>query len=109
MNKRILKKSVVILIMLLFIGMGIVPATGNIVENDSRSLKSVDNSEEILSWGKIAFGFSEDPLWGYGPCYIELNDPQNITWLFGGPGGAFCSGGTWTNDGRWIVCVYNKV
>jgi len=80
-----------------------------IVENDSRSLKSVDNSEEILSWGKIAFGFSEDPLWNrYGPCYIELNDPQNITWLFGGPGGSspFFSGGTWTNDGRWIVCEY---
>jgi len=107
MKRRILNKSVVILIMLLFIGIGIVPATGNIVENDSRSLKSVDNSEEILSWGKIAFGLSIVlPEWEYRPCYIELNDPQNITWFGESISAAFFSGGTWTNDGRWIVCEY---
>ena len=103
MKKRILKKSLVIAIMLLFIGTGIVPA-GNIVENDSRSLKS-DNSEEILSWGK-AFGLSLALPWEYRICYIELNDPQNITWFGSGPLPAFFNGGTWTNDGRWIVCEY---
>jgi len=85
--------------------MNVIPSTGNRVENEHsyhRSLKSVDNSE-----GKIAFGLSIVlPEWEYRICYIELNDPQNITWFGSGPSPAFFNGGTWTNDGRWVVCEY---
>jgi hypothetical protein len=37
-----------------------------------------------------------------GPCYFKLDDPGNITQLAEIMGTIFLSGGTWTNDGRWL-------
>jgi len=107
MKKRILKKSLVISIMLLFIGMGIVPA-GNTVENEHsyhyhRSLKSVDNSEEILYvetiwYSYVHMGSMGTGFYAYGP---------GINTRFREWEGNI-SGGTWTNDGRWLCCIYGN-
>ena len=106
MKKRILKKSLVIAIMLLFIGMGVVPA-GNIVENDSRSLKSVDNSEEpedFMGIGKTCYGYQVHP----NPdllVWFDIDYPGFLHMIGIPISSDKIAGGTWV-DGVWWCCEY---
>jgi hypothetical protein len=120
-----MKKTILTLgIMCLLIGINVIPSTGNMVLKetslpfildksfDKRCIgpaftclpKSIDCSKKLYFEGKIAYGLNLDKWWG--PCYFLLDDPGNITYLYGRCDPPFLSGGTWTNDWRWICCEY---
>jgi len=123
-------KTLVIVVIILFIGVAVSPLTESIVIKESNLPKSEDNtshisrkreddyakipelvynSEEILLNGKIAYAYmAYSPGGKFGPCYFRLDDPGNITGGYGGPSGDFLSGGTWTTDDRWFGCEYGS-
>jgi hypothetical protein len=102
--KRILNFLIILYILFIFVN----PSTGIKLKDDSSNinLDEIDNLKELLS-GKIAYAwtFSLGPH-GEGPCYFNLNNPSDIIQLSTTLGPYFPSGGTWTNDGRWLVCEY---
>jgi hypothetical protein len=74
----------------------------------TRIINAVDSSKKLSVVGHIAYGFVaySTAYLPIGPCYFKLNNPGNITllseWLIPN----FLSGGTWTNDGRWLCCYW---
>ena len=89
-----MKKLTVVGMIILLIGMCI-PSSGI----------NVEKSTAVHVGGNIAFAWRESPR---GPCYFNLNDPGNITQLATYGGTIYLSGGTWTNDGRYLGCdLYN--
>jgi len=111
---NLLSKTLVIGIIILFIGMSIVTSTGNIVEDISSNtqvLDLVDNSEDLLLHRKIACAYIADPgSSGHpeGPCYFALDDPGNITSLKSTSSDNILTGGTWGTDVKWRGCEYNS-
>jgi len=120
-----MKKTILILgIICLLIGINVIPSTGNIVLKGasfqeildkpsyercvgpalSCLTESIDCSEKLFSDGKIAFGY--DLLGWWGQCYFLLDDPGNITYFWGKSSPPTLTGGTWTNDWRWLCCEY---
>jgi len=107
-----IKKLTAFVIIFLFFGAGVVSSSGDIIENNNfsgRSLKSISSSEEILSRGKTAYayiaysGSSGEPE---GPCYFDLDDPGTLTsFAIENCPGFLC--GAWTNDEKWLVCDGN--
>jgi hypothetical protein len=71
----------------------------------TRITNAVDSPKKLSVCRHIAYGFRVYPS-DIGPCYFDLDDPGNITHLsdWGQPN--FLSGGTWTNDGRWLCSLY---
>jgi hypothetical protein len=56
--------------------------------------------------GYIAYsGSSGEPE---GPCYFSLDDPGDITSLQSTGSSDFIAGGTWTSDERWLGCEYGS-
>jgi hypothetical protein len=123
-----MKKIILIIgIIFLLIGVSIIPSTGNMVLKgtshqiildkpfDERCIrpalsclpKSIDCSKKLSFEGKLAYGY--DLLGGYGQCYFRLDDPGNITYYWGRGSPPELTGGTWTNDGRWLCCEWNGI
>jgi hypothetical protein len=107
-----LSRTLVICVILLLISMSNVSSNGNVIDNISsctQILDDVDNSQELLSREKIAYGYiaynggSGHPE---GPCYFPLYEPNNITSLGNTQSGDFLTGGTWTCDNRWFGTEY---
>jgi len=127
-SSNMVYKTLVIAIIILCIGMSITPSIA--IYNKKKSLTSssggktlyVDgknsvnynkqkithyNSNELLFNDKKAYSYNAYcPSMEIGFYYFYLDDPGNITyfqWL-----DILISGGTWTNDGKWLCCFYNN-
>jgi len=106
-----IKKLLAFVIIFLFIGASVVSSSGHIIQNNNlynRSLKSIDSSKEIISRGNIAYGYVVGGGFPEGPCYFDLNNPENITSLAPTESDDLLRGGTWTCDGRWFAIGYNS-
>jgi len=104
MKKRILKKSLVISIMLLFIGMSIVSSTGNMVSNDDTHCFDLFNRSDYTAYG---YCLNDTGELVEGPVTFSIEDPENITQLWATSSSSPMTGGTWTWDG-WYCCEYGS-
>ena len=111
---NLLSKTLVIGIIILFIGMSVVSSNDNIVEDvpfNNRVMNFVDSSEELLLSGKTAYAYivySGSSGLPQGFCYFYLDDPgalYPIDSMVNGSLPGIC-GSTWTTDDRWFVCEY---
>jgi len=107
-----MKKIFSLIILILLVTTNAVISSENIVEDkfsNTNILESVNVSKKPSSQGKIAYGFSAYcPGFPEGTICFDLDDPGNITLLAYSMGGDFFSGGTWTNDWRWLTCNYGN-
>ena len=106
----LLRKSTVIVIILLFFGMSVVSSTGNIVKKITvnNNLDTFDISEELLNRDIICYGYCVNDPSGQlveGPIYFSLNDPGNISQIWGTSSSAPMVGGAWTWGG-WYCSEY---
>jgi len=96
----------------LFIGAGVVSSSGDIIENNNfsdRSLKSISSSEELLSRGKTAYAYiAYSPVGPEGPCYFDLDDPGDVELLAPTQSGDFLTGGTYSYEYGWFAIQYNN-
>ncbi len=73
------------------------------------SLESQSNSGNIaqLTAGITMYGYNTiaSPH-GKGPCKFDVEKPDNIVQISNQVIPTFASGGTWTCDGKWLVCTY---
>ena len=110
-NPTLLYKTLVIGIIFLFIGMNIVSSTDNFLKENPANcspLKSVIGSEEKIfpntarantTWYMFS---AYDPSSGEGFWAWYPNGTYRFSeWA----GDDFFSGGTWTNDGRYLCCM----
>jgi len=109
--KSMSSKTLIIGIVILFIGMSIVSSIDNLVKEthtNYQPVESIDVSKEILSSGKTAYAYiAYSPSSPEGPCYFYLNDPGTLypIELIGVNGSPPCmSGATWTIEDRWLFC-----
>lgn len=105
----LLSKTLVIGILILLIVMSVVSSTENIIEYspfNTQALDLVDNSEELLLHGKIAYAWKAYPE-PFGPCYFYLDDPGNITMLKEFESSYYPPGGTWTTSAKWLLCEFD--
>jgi hypothetical protein len=108
-----MKKTIVLGIVFLLIGVSVVSSTDNIVEDAETnyySLESIIESKEILSRSDIAYGYIADSGSSglpEGPCYFYLDDPGNVYSLAPTESTYFLTGGTWTTEEIWYGCEYN--
>jgi hypothetical protein len=108
----LLNKTLVIGILILFIGMSVVSSTDDIVEDVPdyhNHLESVYNSEKLFVDEKTAYAFIvHGGSSGYpnGPCDFPLDDPGSITSLTSYNN--WMADDTWTCDGRWLACQYGS-
>lgn len=106
------KKLLVLSILILFIGMSVCSSTENNVKNDTINIELldvVDNTKVISVQGHIAFAYCQSLCpHGEGSCYFDLENPKDITQLSNECLPNFASGGTWINDGRWLICDYSN-
>ena len=99
----VLYKSLVVGVIVLFIGMSVVSSTGNILKDVS----VYKCSQEPLSCDHLAYiGDYLADCWLYE---FILNDPGNLTCTCDEGSYFFSAGGTWTNDGEIITSLHNTV
>ncbi len=108
-----MKKTVLILgIIFLFVGGSVASSINARVKetpSDYNQIETIEVSKEIISGGKIAYGYNAYcPGIQVGTVCFNLDDPGNITHLQTYSGIDFLSGGTWTNDWRWLCCEYGS-
>jgi hypothetical protein len=104
----VLYKTLIIGIILLFIGTSIVSSTDNTLKEipvDSFPLEPVISSDEKFISNTTVYMFI---VFGYsGTGFYAFYDDG--TYLFSEwTGDDFFSGGTWTNDGRYLCCLYKN-
>lgn len=103
-----IKKLLAFSIIFLFIGTSVVSSTDNIskdISADCSSLKSVYNSEEKFSYNTTWYVFIVGGGEGTGFYAFYPNGTSRFReW----EGNKFFSGGTWTNDGRYLCCMYEN-
>jgi hypothetical protein len=104
-SSNMVYKLLVVGVIILFCSMSVVSSTDNIAKDiptDCYSLESFYNPEEKFSHDTTWYCF-----WLYGPegtgFYAFY---PNGTYNFCEYGGVSFSGGTWTNDGRYLCCEY---
>jgi hypothetical protein len=79
----------------------------NNIPDYSQTLTSVVNLKGVFYSGKTAYAFNTYcPILYEGFYSFSLNYPGNLTFIQKLGGGSFLSGGTWTNDGKWLCCYY---
>ena len=100
-----MKKTILIIgIIFLLIGVSVVSSISNRVENEinyKKSLKSTNSLKEIISFETTVYTFglwSGFEAWGPGDIY------RSREW----EGDSSFSGGTWTNDGKFLCCMYGN-
>jgi hypothetical protein len=102
------KIIVVIGISLLFFGASVVSSMDNVVKNipaEFKSVKSVYSSEEKSWYNTTWYEFISGGSDGTGFYAFYSNGTyQFCEW----EGDDFFSGGTWTNDGRYLCCMYEN-
>ena len=109
---NLLSKTLVIGIIILFIGMSIVSSTERTVDNNHSNYHPMESnieSKEILSRSDIAYGYISDSGSSglpEGPCYFYLDDPGNIYSLAPTESTYFLNRGTWTSEEIWYGCEY---
>jgi len=106
------RKSTVLVIILLFIGMSVVSSTGNIVKKVifDNPLDTFDISKELLNRDIISYGYCKNDPSGQlveGPVYFSLNYPGNISQLWSTSSPAPMVGGAWTWGG-WYCSEYGN-
>ena len=109
---NLLSKTLVIGILILFIGMIVVSSSRNVVEEvtDNTQLDSVDISEVLSNQNSICYGYCINDPSGQlieGPISFSLNDLDNISQLCGTSSLTPMVGGAWTWDG-WFCCEYGS-
>ncbi len=122
-RNKLIKKVIAFAVIGIFIGISIISSTGIIILGKSslpilhdnpfdvspkpvytRIQDAVDSPRGLLFRDKTAFAWKLSPN---GACYFDLDDPGNIIQLSETLIPGFASGGTWTNDGRWLCCWYH--
>ena len=104
------KKTLVVGIIVLFIGMSVVSSTGNIVEDVPdyhNHLESVDISGELLLRDETAYAYcAYDPSGqlNEGFVYFDLEDPGTIANINNISNPGLLSGGTWACNEKFLVC-----
>ncbi len=107
-----MKKTILILgIIFLLISVSVASSTVNRVKETPSNYNQIETmevlkyvkSDERIAYAYILYaGSSGEP---FGPCYFQLDDPGNITSYYCGKNSPpSITGGTWTNDGRWLCC-----
>ena len=107
MQKTLVDKGMIFTIVWLFVGLSIVSSTGNVLENTyfhHCPIESINISEEKLSWETTVYTYIDGPL---GTGFYAFG-PGNITRFREWEGDDFFSAGTWTNDGRFLCCMYGN-
>jgi len=103
-----LSKTLVIGIIILLFGTSVVSSMDNIAKDnpvDYSSLELVCSSEEKISSNSTWYMFIL--MSGQGPGFYAIY--PNGTYKFSEwEGDDFFSGGTWTNDGRYLCCMYEN-
>ena len=107
-----MKKTILIIgIIFLLVGASVIPSTGNIIKNISIIKKVYDtNISNILPKDTICYGYCINDPSGQlveGPVYFYLNDPGNITQLWGTSSPAPMAGSAWTWGG-WYCTEYGS-
>ena len=103
MNKTVLAIGIIFLL----IGANVVSSTNNIVEDvpaDYSHLESVFSSEEKTFPNTTWYMFHAYS--GGGEFYVIY--PNGTSRWVKFEGGDFLSGGTWTNDGRYLCCMFGN-
>jgi hypothetical protein len=101
MDKKVnlLNKVTVIVIFILLLGISGVSSTESFYKYDStnnNSIFSINKIENKELWNTTVYYYTLDGFHAYGPGNISR---------FGKWDGEWFSGGTWTNDGRWLCCI----
>jgi hypothetical protein len=97
-------------VILLLIGISVSSSGTNIEEvstyNQIKDEVIISNSELFFT-GKTAYAWvaALGPH-GEGPCYFDLDNPGDIIQLSTDSSPYFLSGGTWTNNWRWLGVEY---
>jgi len=101
-----MKKIILILVIIfLLLGASFVSSTYTITKDthtNNQPIESIDISKETVSRENRAYAFVVYPG-PEGPCYFDLDNPETLTSfdILNSPD--FCCG-TWTNNGKWLVC-----
>jgi hypothetical protein len=106
MNK--LRKGLVCIVILLFISVSIGTSASNNIADDKVNVSSFeveDNLEKTSKFNTTVYGFY--PTGSQGPCFFARY-PNNTMLFREWDGGGFFSAGTWTNDGRFLCCLYEN-
>jgi hypothetical protein len=107
-GKPVLYKTFVVGVLVLFIGMSVVSSTDNFFNekpDEYSPLEPVHSSEEKFSQKTTSYMFSV--FGSAGPGFYAFY--PNGTYRFGEwEGDDFFSGGTWTNDGRYLCCLFEN-
>jgi hypothetical protein len=105
---RLLSKTLVIGIIILFIGMSVVSSTDNLLKespDDWSPLESVHSIGEKFLFNTTCYMFIAS---GYPEGQFYVIYPNGTVrfseWVEEG----YFSGGTWTNDGRYLCCLYEN-
>jgi hypothetical protein len=83
------------------------PSTG--IKTISLESKSNGGNMAKLSSGVTIYGYNVlTTPYGEGPCKFDVENPSDIIQISNEVIPYFASGGTWTCDGKWLVCSYDN-
>ena len=106
MNK--LRKGIVVTVILLFISVSIGSSTSNKITDVNiyeSSLEVKENFKKTLLFNTTVYGFL--PYGPQGPCFFAYY-PNNTQQFREWEGEGYFFAGTWTNDGRFLCCLYEN-
>ncbi|KYK34851.1 MAG: hypothetical protein AYK22_04675 [Thermoplasmatales archaeon SG8-52-3] len=109
-KKPVLYKSLVVGVIVLFIGMSVVSSTGNNVDDipsNTQNLNTEDSSKDLHYRGDYGYAYNAYPG-PEGTVYFPLDDPGNITECGETVSGDFLAGGTIDSDGIWYAVQYGN-
>ena len=103
-----MKKLVIFLIILLFLSASVVSSTDYLtkdIPSDFSPLKSVYSSKEKFLYNTTSYMFM---VYGYTGTGFYAFYPNGTYRFREWEGDGLFSGGTWTNDGRYLCCMYEN-
>jgi len=107
MQKTLIKKIVVFVLIIFLIEINVVSSTinDNMENIQYTSIKSNNYSDESSIWNTTVYSYCESGPMGKGFYAFE---PNGTTRYGEWNGDDFFSGGTWTNDGRFLCCLHEN-